>query len=73
MFFSAAMLLLMPLSARENLDRNGKIAKDFKARCEVVKDNGFFEVFNTLSGSRLQAMQFLYAYMPLPDIADYSA
>ena len=73
MFFSAAMLLLMPLSARENLDRNGKISKDFKARCEVVKDNGFFEVFNTLSGSRLQAMQFLYAYMPLPDIADYSA
>lgn len=73
MFFSAAMLLLMPLSARENLDRNGKIAKDFKARCEVVKDNGFFEVFNTLSGSRLQAMQFLYAYMPLPDIADYCA
>ena len=73
MFFSAAMLLLMPLSARENLDRNGKIAKDFKARCEVVKDNGYFEVFNTLSGSRLQAMQFLYAYMPLPDIADYSA
>ncbi len=71
--FAAAMLSLMPLSARENLDRNGKIAKDFKARREVVTDNGYFDIFKTLSGSRLQAMQFLYAYMPLPDIADYSA
>ena len=71
--FSAAMLSFMSLSARENLDRNGKIAKDFKARREAVTDNGYFDVFNTLSGSRLQAMQFLYAYMPLPDIADYSA
>ena len=70
---SAAMLSLMPLMARENLDRSGKIAKDFKARREVVTDNGYFDIFSTLSGKRLQAMQFLYAYMPLPDIADYSA
>ena len=63
----------MPLMARENLDRSGKIAKDFKARREVVTDNGYFDIFSTLSGKRLQAMQFLYAYMPLPDIADYSA
>mgnify|MGYP003297112851 FL=1 len=55
--FAAAMLSLMPLSARENLDRNGKIAKDFKARREVVTDNGYFDIFKTLSGSRLQAMQ----------------
>ena len=67
------MLSLMPLMARENLDRSGKIAKDFKARREVVTDNGHFDIFSTLSGKRLQAMQFLYAYMPLPDIADYSA
>ena len=67
------MLSLMPLMARENLDRSGKIAKDFKARREVVTDNGYFDIFSTLSGKRLQAMQFLYAYMPLPDIADYSA
>ncbi len=70
---SAAMLSFMQLAAKENLDRNGRIAKDFKARREVVTGNGYFDMFETLSGSRMQAMQFLYAYMPLPDIADYSA
>ena len=73
MIFAAAMLFVMSLSARENLDRNGRIAKDFKARRELVTGNGYFDVFENLSGSRLQAMQFLYAYMPLPDIADYSS
>ena len=70
---SAAMLFVMSLSARENLDKNGKFAKDFNARRELVADKGYFDIFETLSGSRLQAMQFLYAYMPLPDIADYRA
>ena len=67
------MLSLMPLTARENLDKSGKVARDFEARRQMVTDNGYFDVFATLSGERLQAMQFLYAYMPLPDIADYSA
>ena len=69
----AAMLSFVQLTAKENLDRNGKIAKDFKARRELVAGDGYFDIFSTLSGSKLQAMQFLYAYMPLPDIADYSA
>ena len=69
----AAMLSFMQLTAKENLDRTGKIAKDFKARREVVTGDGYFDIFSSLTGSKLQAMQFLYAYMPLPDIADYSA
>ena len=73
MIFLAAVLCVASLSARENLDRSGKIAKDFKARREVVTGEGYFDIFENLSGSRLQAMQFLYAYMPLPDIADYRA
>ena len=67
------MFFVMSLSARENLDKNGKFAKDFNARRELVADKSYFDIFGTLSGNRLQAMQFLYAYMPLPDIADYSA
>lgn len=67
------MFFAMSLSARENLDRNGRITKDFESRREAVSDKGYFDVFDTLTGSKLQAMQFLYAYMPLPDIADYSA
>ena len=69
----AAVLSFTQLTAKENLDRTGKIAKDFKARREVVTGDGYFDIFSTLTGSKLQAMQFLYAYMPLPDIADYSA
>ena len=69
----AALFSLMPMTARENLDRSGRIAKDFKARRELVADKSYFDIFETLSGNRLQAMQFLYAYMPLPDIADYDA
>ena len=73
MILLAALLFATSLSARENLDKNGRIAKDFKARRELVADKGYFDIFETLSGNRLQAMQFLYAYMPLPDIADYRA
>ncbi len=69
----AALFSLMPMTARENLDKSGRIAKEFKARRELVADKSYFDIFETLSGNRLQAMQFLYAYMPLPDIADYSA
>ena len=69
----AALFSFMPLMARDNLDRSGRIAKDFKARRELVADKSYFDIFETLSGNRLQAMQFLYAYMPLPDIADYDA
>ena len=69
----AAVFSLMPMMARENLDKSGRIAKDFKARSKVVAVDEYSDLFRTLSGTRLQAMQFLYAYMPLPDIADYSA
>lgn len=57
----------------ENLDENGRIARDFNKRRAIVGNDSFFEIFNSgIDGERLQAMQFLYAYMPLPDIADYS-
>ena len=50
----AAMFFAMSLSARENLDRSGRIAKDFESRREAVSGNGYFDVFNTLAGSKLQ-------------------
>ena len=68
--FSA--LLFTACSTKENFDENGKIAKDFEQRRNLVGGD-YFNLFDTLCGERLQAMQFLYAYMPLPDIADYSA
>lgn len=49
------------------------VAKDFEARCELLKYSPYLAVFDsTLTEEQAQAMQFLYAYMPLPDITDYS-
>ncbi len=67
-----ATLIFNSCSTGENFDENGKIAKDFEKRRELVGGN-YFDAFDSLKGERLQAMQFLYAYMPLPDIADCSA
>ena len=51
-----------------------KIVADFQARRASLADERYFGIFDkALTGDRLRAMQFLYAYMPLPDVADYSA
>lgn len=70
----AVALVTLASCTTENLDEKGKIAADFEHRRAVVDNEKYFAVFDEgLSGARLQAMQFLYAYMPLPDIADYPA
>ena len=62
------------VNAQKQFDKNGKIAADFEKRRKVVGNDSYFEVFNRrLDPEQRQAMQFMYAYMPLPDIADYSA
>lgn len=74
--FLAAIIMLLSFSfaaAQENFDRKGKIRSDFDSRRKTIANEGYFEVFDGLSGEKLQLMQFLYAYMPLPDMADYSA
>ena len=58
---------------KEDFDKNGKIAHDFAYRRHIVGNEDYFRIFDTLDNERKQAMQFLYAYMPLPDIADYPA
>ena len=68
-----AFLSFETACARKNFDKNGKIARDFAARRAVVDNDSYFDVFDrSLTPRQRQAMQFLYAYMPLPDIADYS-
>ena len=60
-------------SAQKTFDKNGRIARDFEKRRQVVGNDSYFKVFDSaLTQEQRQAMQFLYAYMPLPDIADYS-
>ncbi len=67
-----AMTMFNACSSNENFDENGKIANAFEQRRNLVGGN-YFDIFGELDGLRLQAMQFMYAYMPLPDIADYPA
>lgn len=64
---------LANLSAKNGFDKKGIIAADFEMRRKAVDNEAYFKVFDNLEGVRLQAMQFLYAYMPLPDIVDYAA
>ena len=68
-----AILSVFTLCAQENLDRSGKIAKAFSTRRKLVNDEEIFSPIDKLTGARKQAMQFLYAYMPLSDIADHDA
>ena len=48
--------------------------EDFERRKSTLNDNSCFDIFNSyvLKGERLEAMKFLYAYLPLPDISSYS-
>ena len=69
---AVTICLFNACSTSESFDENGKIAKAFEQRRTLVGGE-YFDVFDTLEGKRLQAMQFMYAYMPLPDIADYPA
>lgn len=50
------------------------IHKDFQQRKRALsKNKRLFSIFNTaLNSNERQALEFLYAYMPLPDMVDYS-
>ena len=69
-----AMLSFGQLHAQKNFDEKGKIARDFENRRKALGHEGYFKIFDKpLTPEQRQTMQFMYAYMPLPDIADYSA
>ena len=68
-----ALFSFEAVNAQKTFDKNGKIARDFNKRRKIIGDESYFAVFDRgLTGEQRQAMQFLYAYMPLPDIADYT-
>lgn len=59
---------------QKTFDENGKIKADFETRRNTFGNEKYFAVFDdNLQGVRREAMQFLYAYMPLPDLVDYPA
>ncbi len=74
--FAALVLALLSFgnaNAQKSFDKDGRIARDFNERRQAIGNDSYFAVFERgLTKEQLQAMQFLYAYMPLPDIADYT-
>lgn len=68
---------LMILAACGNLEKGFLGSKvfidDYEKRAPMLQEKGCLAVFDSeLSTEQRQALQFLYAYMPLPDVADYS-
>ena len=72
-------ILLLGVAAYLSFEVKGEVSPqgfeaDFEKRKSTLNDNSCFDIFNSgsLQGERLEAMKFLYAYLPLPDISSYS-
>lgn len=51
---------------------DSKVHEDFHKRMEEVKSQRFMDTFSrNLTSDQRDALEVLYAYMPLPDITDY--
>lgn len=75
MFAALCLLLLAACSGitEEGFSGSRVFVKDYNERAPMLDRNGTLAVFDgELSVEQRQALQFLYAYMPLPDVADYS-
>lgn len=48
-------------------------AADFSTRSAIPASSRYFSLPDKMSAEERDAMQFLYAYLPLPDITDYQA
>ena len=56
-----------------NPDYLSKVENDFAGKKAVIKSGNLFDIFSkNLTTEEKEALQFLYAYMPLSDIADHS-
>jgi len=74
-----ALTVLLSYSGQAQLIRNSATLKDMQQMFEKQKQlasgrsNELFGIFKTpLTGDEKQALQYLYAYMPLSDLADYN-
>ena len=70
------LLLSMPCVAGSLFDSNTcrkQVAADFNEKKKLIANDDFLNVFNQkLSVDEREALMFLYAYMPLSDMVDYS-
>lgn len=77
MFMWGAMLAML-LSACQNhfisdANEREETNQSFEKRKEVLKDTHIFDVFEQkMTSEENEAMRFMYAYMPLGDLTDYT-
>ena len=73
----SALLLLASCNKGDHFltdkDYRNQVHADFEARKELAKNRSrqLFSVLDTISQPEREAMEFLYAYMPYSDLADY--
>ena len=68
-----AVIATMLLSCSNSYEGYEVFKKDFEKRSEMFAHTDYFSVFaQELNVQQREALEFLYAYMPTPDITDYS-
>lgn len=71
--FLLSAVILVSCKADRGFDGSEVFVKDFETRSRLLGDKAVLKIFeSSLTVPEREAMQFMYAYMPLPDIADYS-
>ncbi|MDL2213796.1 transglutaminase domain-containing protein, partial [Bacteroides sp. OttesenSCG-928-N06] len=55
-------------------EQTTQLQKDFEAKKEALHNESLFQVFNdpSITKTEKESLTFLYAYMPIGDVADYS-
>lgn len=70
---SLMLIVACGSNAQEGFEGSDAFVRDFNKRAALLENTGCLSVLDgELSAERRQALQFLYAYMPLPDVIDYS-
>lgn len=77
-FFISILLIFASCTQKEthfisDAQQRNDVENDLKAKMQQLPEGDLFSIFDTeLSQKEREALQFLYAYMPLGDITDYS-
>lgn len=72
-YYLILSLLVLTVSPQAWSRDAARVKHDFESRKALVDEPSLYKVFDgNLSPQQRAAMEFLYAYMPLPDLTDYS-
>ena len=77
-FFISLLLIFASCTQKEehfisDAQQRSNVETDLKAKMQQLPEGNLFSILDTeLSTKEREALQFLYAYMPLGDITDYS-